>query len=746
MAILGNASPLTVPADFNKIIEEMPEQLEGTIESILFFNPENGYTIFKFSREGAPPLTVIGNFPPISPGERLRVTGDWVVNPKFGRQFKAEGFVPVLPSGAKGIEKFLSCGLIKGIGPVLAKRIVQKFGERTLDILSSDSDKMKTVEGVGAVKLREIKKSWAEHQDIRDLIIFLQEHDVSTSLATKIYRQYGPKSYQVLKTNPYQLCLDIWGIGFKTADQIALKLGMDPGSIERVKAFLLYLLEKDNEQGHVFSYESELASRCREEIGVDEAKIGRAFADLKTRALVVAEKLPADTAVYRPYFHAAQEDVVRAIHALARAEFARPPFDVDQVIGEAEKDMGLRFSETQRRAVRESFQKKILVITGGPGTGKTTIVKAVTAVFDKWGRKVLLAAPTGRAAKRLTETTGREAKTLHRTLEFLPKLGTFRRNERHPLAGDAIIIDEFSMVDLALMHTLLKAIPASMRLIIVGDKDQLPALGPGTLLRDLIESGQVSVVRLDEIFRQERDSLIVANAHRINQGEKIVYPLKGDTESDFYFVHQEDEQKAFETILDLCGRSIPRKLGIPALSTQIQVISPMYKGLVGVERLNAELQQRLNGSEEGLKVGTREIRLHDKVMQIRNNYEKDVFNGDIGSVVHIDRPRYRVIVHYDGRPVVYEKDDLDDITLAYAVSVHKAQGSEYQAVVMPLMTQHFIMLQRNLFYTALTRAKKLSIIVGSYKALYIAIKNDKPIKRNSLIREKLIAAGERRTT
>jgi exodeoxyribonuclease V alpha subunit len=517
---------------------------------------------------------------------------------------------------------------------------------------------------------------------------------------------------------------------------------MDPASIERVKAFLLYLLEKDNEQGHVFSYESELIARCREEIGVDDEKIGKALADLKAKSLVVAEKLAADTAVYRPYFHAAQEDVVRAIHDLARAEFARPPFDVDQVIAETEKEMKLQFSETQKRAIRESFQKKILVITGGPGTGKTTIIKAVTAVFDTWGRKVLLAAPTGRAAKRLTETTGREAKTIHRTLEFLPKLGTFRRNERHPLAGDALIVDEFSMVDLALMHSLIKAVPASMRLIIVGDKDQLPALGPGTLLRDLIESGQVSVVRLAEIFRQERDSLIVANAHRINQGEKIVYPPKGDTDSDFYFIHQEDEQKALKTILDLCGTSIPRKLSLPPLSTQIQVISPMYKGLLGVERLNMELQNRLNGREEGLKLGMREIRLHDKVMQIRNNYEKDVFNGDIGTVVHIDKPRYRVIVHYDGRPVIYEKDALDDITLAYAVSVHKSQGSEYQAVVMPLMTQHFIMLQRNLLYTALTRAKRLSIVVGSYKALYIAIKNDKPIKRNSLIKEKLLAAGE----
>jgi exodeoxyribonuclease V alpha subunit len=722
-------------------MEKMPEQIEGTIEQILFFNPENGYSVLKFSVESGETKVIIGNFPPLSPGERLTVTGKWENNPKFGLQFKVDHFVPVLPSSAKGIEKFLSCGLIKGIGPVLAKRIVKEFGERTLDILSHEPDRMKEVEGVGAVKLGEIKRSWEQHQEIRDLIIFLQQHNVSTSLATKIYRHYGQKSYHVLKANPYQLCLDIWGIGFKTADQIALKLGMDPASLERARAFLLYLLEKDNEQGHVFSYESELIVRCRDEIGADEDKVREALDSLKTKKHVVAEPLAADTAVYRPFFFHAQEEVVRSIQTLARSSFVQPPFDVDQVVAEVEKELKLEFSELQKTAIRESFQKKILVITGGPGTGKTTIVKAVTAVFDKWGRKVLLAAPTGRAAKRLTETTGKEAKTIHRTLEFNPKLNAFRRTELHPLAGDAIIIDEFSMVDLALMHALIKAIPPSMRLIVVGDKDQLPALGPGTLLRDLIESGQVSVVRLDQIFRQDRNSLIVSNAHRINQGQSIIYPPREDKSSDFYFLHQEDPQKVLKMILDLCGYSIPKKLGLPAISPEIQVISPMYKGVVGVDRLNAELQKRLNGSSDGIWIGSREIRLRDKVMQVRNDYEKDVFNGDIGTVVHIDKSRYRVIVHFDGRPVFYEKDDLDDITLAYAISVHKAQGSEYQAVVMPLLTQHFIMLQRNLFYTALTRAKKLSIIIGSYKALYIAIKNDKPVKRNSLIKDKLLEAG-----
>jgi len=717
------------------------EYLEGTIEQILFYNPENGYSVLKFSVEEREPVIIVGSFPPLSPGERLKVSGRWETNPKFGPQFKAESVIPLLPSSAKGIEKFLSCGLIKGIGPVLAKRIIKKFGEKTLEVLSREPDRMKEVEGVGEVKLKEIKKSWAEHEDIRDLIIFLQEHGVSTSLATKIYRQYGQKSYQILKTNPYQLCLEIWGIGFKTADQIALKLGMDPASPERIKAYILYLMEKDNEQGHIFSYAGDLKTSCGEELQVAEDKFQEALDVLKAKKLVVAESLPHDTAIYLPFYYSAQEEVVRSIHDLGRAPFFSPPFDIDRVIADVEKELGLEFSGQQKRAIRESFQKKILIITGGPGTGKTTIIKAITAVFDKWERHVLLAAPTGRAAKRLSETTGKEAKTIHRTLEFNPKLGVFRRNDKRPLIGDAIIIDEFSMVDLALMYSLIKAIPSPMRLIIVGDKDQLPALGPGTLLRDLIEAQPSIVVRLDEIFRQERDSLIVTNAHRINQGQTILYPARDDKNSDFYFIHQEDEKKVFETILKLCSYGIPQKLSLSPLSPQIQVISPMYKGFVGVDRLNAELQRRLNPSQEGLRIGSREFRVRDKIMQIRNDYEKDVFNGDIGSVVHIDKPRYRLIAHYDGRPVVYDKDEIEDITLAYAVSVHKAQGSEYQAVVMPLLTQHFIMLQRNLFYTALTRAKKLSIVIGSYKALHIAIKNDKPVTRNSLLMEKLCAAG-----
>lgn len=718
------------------------DYIEGTIEQIIFYSPDTGYTVCRLGLEKGETVTIVGSFPPLSPGEMLRVEGKWELNPRFGQQFKVENFLPILPSSVKGIEKFLSSGLIKGVGPVLAERIVKKFRAETIEIISKSPERLLEVEGIGCVKLREIKKSWAEHENIRELIIFLQGHNISTNLATKIYRQYGEKSFQILKSNPYQVCLDIWGIGFKTADQMALKLGVSPSAPERIKAFIRYLLEKDTEQGHVFSLQSELERNCAKELAVEEEKIKAAFQELKREKSVIAEKFGSETGVYLPFFYKAQEEIVSSIRKLASFPLPTPDFDVEKAITDVEQEMQLRFSPMQRHAIKECFNKKILVITGGPGTGKTTIIRAVVEVFEIWKKSVLLAAPTGRGAKRLSEATGKEAKTIHRTLEYKPKLGTFRRSERHPLAADALVIDEFSMVDLPLMYYLIRAVPFWMRLILVGDKDQLPSVGPGNLLHDIIESRTVEVVRLDEIFRQEKDSLIVLNAHRVNRGESLIYPAKGEKESDFYFIHQEDEEKVFKTIINLCTFRIPQRLHLNPLSPQIQVISPMYRGLVGVDNLNTELQKKLNPFREGLKFGTREIRVHDKVMQIRNDYEKEVFNGDIGLITHIDNQAYRVFVDFDGRPVIYERDEMNDITLAYAVSVHKAQGSEYQAVVMPLLTQHYIMLQRNLFYTALTRAKKLSVIVGSYKALHIAIKNDKPVRRNCLLKEKLIELSQ----
>jgi len=712
------------------------EQLEGTINQVVYYNPENGYSVFKLQAE-AGEMTVVGIFPPLSPGEHLKLSGHFEVNQKFGRQFQMESFSLALPQSTLGLEKFLGSGLIKGIGPVLARRIIKKFGENTVKILDEQPEKLTGVEGIGQKKLAEILASWQEHGEIRDLIIFLQEHGISTTMAYKIYRTYGRSSFDVLKRNPYQLCLDIWGIGFKTADQIALKLGLPEDSLDRVKAYILYLLEKDNEEGHVYSREEEVAGKCQEELGASLERVKTALSALSADRSIIKKETPSGCHLYRPFFYQAEEEAARKLVSLASQDCPVPDFDLERKIEEIEKKSGLVFSPLQKKAIKASLQKKILIITGGPGTGKTTIIRAIVDIFDSWPKKVLLAAPTGRAAKRLAEATGREAKTIHRLLEYQPKEGRFKRDPRHPLRADALIVDEVSMVDLPLMYHLLQALSPEMRLILVGDQDQLPPVGPGNLLRDLISSEVIEVIRLNEIFRQAKESLIVVNAHRVNQGQPILYPPRGDPEADFYFIHQENEEKVLSLILKLCRFSLPKKLGLSQLSTQIQVISPMYRGLAGVDRLNLELQKALNPNSASFQLGSKELRTGDKVMQTRNNYDKEVFNGDLGTVAQIDPRQLRVLVDFDGRLITYEKDELSEIVLAYAISVHKAQGNEYQAVVMPLLTQHYIMLQRNLFYTALTRARKMSIIIGSYRALHIAIKNDRPVNRNSHLKENI---------
>lgn len=713
------------------------EELVGTIDQVVYYNPENGYSVYRFLLEDETLMTVVGNFPPLSPGEVLRLNGKWEENARYGRQFRALSFVPILPSTVRGVEKYLASGLVRGIGPVLAKRIVRRFGLETMEVIASHPERLLEVEGIGPVKLQEVVRSWESNQRLRDLVIFLQEHGISTSLATRVYRHYGDQAFSVLRSNPYQLCLDVWGIGFRTADQMAMKLGVDPGSLERIGAFVLYFLEKESEQGHLFSYRSKITAAAVKELGVAEARAEEAIENLGRSGRVVFEATESGQAVYLPRLHRAEELIARRMVKLSSTPLLLPKVDIDRAIKEVETELGFVFSSQQKEAINESLKEKILVITGGPGTGKTTLIRAIVQLFARWGKRVLLAAPTGRAAKRLSEATGREAKTIHRLLEYNPKEERFRRHEHFPLSGEALVVDEFSMVDALLMESLLRAIPQGMRLILVGDKDQLPSVGPGNLLRDIIESQRIKVVRLNEIFRQARNSLIVQNAHRVQQGLPLVYPRRGEAEADFLFLPQEEEEKVFELVLEMACRRLPERLGVSARSPFLQVITPMYRGRCGVDSLNRELQQRLNPHGDGLRIGQHEFRVGDKVMQIRNNYEKEVFNGDLGIVVDIEPASWRLTVDFDGRPVAYEKDELTEITLAYAISVHKSQGNEYQGVVMPLLTQHYIMLQRNLFYTALTRARKICVVIGSFRAMHIAIKNDKPVKRNCRLKEKL---------
>lgn len=713
------------------------EELEGTVDQIVYYNPENGYSVCRFLLEDETPITVVGHFPPLSAGEVLRLTGSWEVNARYGRQFRASSFIPKLPSSVRGIERFLSSGLVRGIGPVLAKRIVDYFGPQTIEIISTCPEKLLAVEGLGPIKLQEIIRSWEENKKIRDLIIFLQEHGISTSLATRIYRHYGDRAFNVLRSNPYQLCLDVWGIGFRTADQMAMKLGCDPASLDRIAAFILYYLEKESEQGHLFQYKQEIIEAASKELEVAGERVEESLEKLIKNRQVIPELTSSGEAIYLPYLHRAEETIVQGIIRLATTPWLFPELDIEAAIKKVEAQLNLEFTLEQKEAIKESLNQKILIITGGPGTGKTTLIRAIVELYEQWGRRVLLAAPTGRAAKRLAEATGREAKTIHRLLEYNPKEEGFKRNERYPLIGEVLIIDEFSMVDVLLMEALIKAIPLGMRLILVGDSDQLPSVGPGNLLRDLLESQRIKVIRLTEIFRQAKGSLIVLNAHRVQRGLSLIYPRQ--SESDFFFIHHEEEEKVFELVMEMACEKVPERLNLPSLNSQVQVITPMYRGLCGVDNLNRELQQRLNPSGRGLKIGQHEFRLGDKVMQIRNNYDKEVFNGDIGIIMAINPETWQVIVDYDGRPVSYEKDELVEITLAYAISVHKSQGNEYQGVIMPLLVQHYIMLQRNLFYTALTRAKKLCVIIGSYRALHIAIKNDSPIKRNGRLKDKLQA-------
>ena len=717
----------------------MAPTLSGQIEKITFANQENGFTIARVKVPGRhEPVTVVGTLMAPRPGEILDMHGDWSNHPRFGIQFKVSEFTTRVPATVSGIRKYLGSGMIKGLGPVMAGRIVDKFGKATLDVIDNQVQRLSEVAGIGEKRIAMITEAWAAQSEIRNVMLFLQSHGVSSGYATKIFKQYGNQSIAVVKQNPYRLATDIFGIGFLTADQIAGQLGFADDAELRIEAGILYVLDQLSGEGHVYFPYGLLVSRCCNILGVRRDPVLQGLGHLAVDQKIVIEDINEsiatfkenNKAVYLTRFHICETGIARRLKALVTGAKSIRDIDSEKAIDWVQRQLAISLAINQRKAVVGAVQNKVMVITGGPGTGKTTIVNAVLKIFARLKATVLLAAPTGRAAKRLSEASGFEAKTIHRLLEYSIQKGGFQRNADKPLDCDVLVIDEASMIDTVLMYHLLKAVPLSATFILVGDVDQLPSVGAGNVLADIIASSTVPVVTLDKIFRQAKTSQIVVNAHRINQGRSLSVKAGQATDfsNDFYFIEQQDPEKVLDIILELCKNRIPRRFGFDPVD-DIQVLAPMHRGSVGAGNLNQQLQAALNPGEGGVTRGERTFRINDKVMQIRNNYDREVFNGDIGRITAIEWETRAVVVTIDGRDVSYDFADLDEIVPAYAVSVHKSQGSEYPVVIIPIVTQHFILLQRNLIYTAVTRGKKLVIIVGSRKAMAIGINNNKTRQR-----------------
>lgn len=714
---------------------------KAQVERITFQNEENGYTIARVKAKGRHGLvTIVGNLPGLVVGEILNVKGEWHQHPKFGEQLKVASYESLIPATSAGIEKYLGSGLIKGIGPIMAKRLVSRFGTETLDVIDDHIDRLQEVEGIGEKRVEMIRTAWDEQKEVRDVMVFLQGHGVSPAYATRIFKQYGREAVQIVRDNPYRLAEDVFGIGFLTADRIAAKLGVPKESPMRAEAGIQHVLHQLSDEGHVFFPLEPLIEECRKilELEVEVIRQAAAGAAQRKKIVIEASTEPGRQAekVYLAPLYASEVGLARRLLALTAEPKQLRLIDHEDAMRTVQKELKIELSRNQLQAIREALEKKVMIITGGPGTGKTTIINSIIKLYGRTGQKILLAAPTGRAAKRVFEATKHEARTIHRLLEFSPKGGRFKKNEDDPLDADLIVVDEVSMVDTVLMFQLLKAVPLKATLILVGDVDQLPSVGPGNVLKDIIDSGCIPVARLTQIFRQSEMSTIVVNAHRINSGEMPISRRAGQSQSDFRFIEIDEPEKALETILSLCRDRLPKAFGYNAFN-DIQVLTPMHRGTIGATNLNAELQKALNPSTHCVSRAGKTFKAGDKVMQIRNNYDKDVFNGDIGRIVKINDEERDVLVNFDGKTVAYDFNDLDELVLAYATSVHKAQGSEFPAVVMPVMIQHFILLQRNLLYTGITRGKKLVVLVGTRKALAIAILNNKPKLRFTLLKERL---------
>lgn len=720
--------------------------IEGVVDRVVYSNEENGWGVVRLLVRGRGELTAVGPLFGVQPGESVRLEGGWVKDRKFGRQFRADSYLTVHPQTFIGIEKYLGSGLVPGIGPELARRLVQHFGLDTLEVIDQQPERLAEVEGIGKVRSRKIRESWREQREIKDVMVFLQGHGVSTRHAIKIYKLYGRNAVATVRSDPYRLARDIYGIGFRTADRIAHSLGLSNDDPKRLDAGILHSLSQATDSGHCYLPRARLIDHSAELLEVGAEAVSEGIDRLAAEGELVIEGRPHPGLEEHHPSHAALASVFPRSLALAESTLARRlrqltaqgtlplELDVERALRWFEGRQELQLAVEQRRALELALTTKVLVITGGPGTGKTTLVRGIVSILAKKRLRIELAAPTGRAAKRLGEATGREAKTLHRLLEYSPHEHGFGRGPDNPLALDLLVVDEVSMLDTTLARHLLEALPTSARLILVGDVDQLPSIGPGRVLADVIESGVAPVARLERIFRQARESLIVVNAHRIRVGDP---PMSSPTEKGDFFLIERGEPEALLTTLEkVVTERIPKSFGFDP-KRDIQVLTPMRRGLLGATNLNATLQASLNPEGEVIPAGGRHLRIGDRVMQRRNNYDLEVWNGDIGRIESFDEDAQTVRIDFEGRRVDYELSELDELVLAYATSIHKSQGSEYPCVVIPLHTQHYTLLQRNLLYTAVTRGRRLVTLVGSRRALQVALETETSSRRHTLLVERL---------
>jgi exodeoxyribonuclease V alpha subunit len=721
------------------------ELIAGMVERVSFHNADTGFCVLRVKARGQRDLvTVVGHAATISAGEFIQASGGWINDRRHGIQFKAAFLKTSPPTTLDGIERYLGSGMIRGIGPVYARKLVGAFGEAVFDLIEQWPDRLREVTGIGPKRAAQIVAGWGEQKVIREIMLFLHSHGVGTSRAVRIYRTYGNDALQIISENPYRLARDIRGIGFVTADRLAAKLGIDKTANIRVRAGISYALAEAADEGHCGLPLDELVPLTTRLIDVPNPLIEAAVADEIAAGEVVADTVDGRNCIFLARLHHAERAIADRLRMLGSGPPPWPAIDVDKAIPWVAARTGMTLAPSQQEAIRLALRSKVVVITGGPGVGKTTLVNAILRIVRARGVVVALCAPTGRAAKRLTETTGSEAQTIHRLLETDPKTGSFKRNEANPLACDMLVLDEASMVDVPLMRSLLRALPDRAALMIVGDVDQLPSVGPGQVLKDVITSDTVPVVRLMEVFRQAAQSRVILNAHRINRGQ--MPELQCVEGSDFYFVDATDPEDAVRKVLTVVRHRIPVRFGLDPVR-DVQILCPMNRGGLGARALNLELQQALNpdGEVRVERFGWT-YSVGDKVMQIENNYERDVFNGDLGIVARIDMEAGELVVNFDGRDVVYGFGELDELVLAYATTIHKSQGSEYPAVVIPLTTQHYVMLARNLLYTAVTRGKQLVVLVGQRRALAIAVRNGVARWRWSKLREQLAATAAIRAT